>query len=180
MAQGGTSDADQDDDEQIIGYAILGEEIAGPHIVQVQVSPAIPAEGILRFAVRIRNAETGEDVDGAIVRVFGTPSEKGERQYSPALNSPFDPTFYLAQLEFEDAGIWAVDIEVESELGSGTTVLSLQVISRTRGATGLGWGTALYFLTTLALIGGGLWLWHSSKKARRGQAQKSLKSQKLQ
>jgi hypothetical protein len=162
-AQGG----DSTEEEQIVGYVILGEEIAGPHIVQVQVSPGAPLEGIVRFAVRVMDLETGEDVDNAIVRVFGTPSEQGEKQYSPALNSPFDPIFYLSQLEFEGAGIWAIDVEVDSELGSGTTVLSLRVNSRTRGAIGSGWGTVLYLIVTLAFVAGGTWLWYSSKKARQ-------------
>ena len=158
---------DDDPPEQIVGYVILGEDIAGPHIVQVQVSPGAPRAGIVRFAVRVLDLETGEDVDGAIVRVFGTPSEQGEKQYSPALNSPFDPTFYLSQLELENAGIWAIDVEVESELGTGSTVLSLRVNSRTRGAVENTWGTALFLLVTMAFVGGGAWLWYSSKKARQ-------------
>ena len=183
MAQDGTPDGNQDNDEQIIGYGILGEGAAGPHFVRVQVSPAAPKEGILRFAVRVRDLETGEDVDSAIVRIFATPAEQGQKQFSPALNSPFDPIFYLAQMELEDAGIWAIDIEIESELGFGTTVLSLRLGPRTRGATGAAWGTALYLLVSLAFVGGGTWLWYSSKKARQRQRsqmpQKSRKSQKL-
>ena len=177
MAQDGTPAGDPDDSQQITGYVFLGEEIAGPHIVQVQVSPAAPKEGILRFAVRVREQETGEDIDDAIVRIFGTPSERGEKQYSPALNSPFDPVFYLAQLEFDNAGIWAVDIEVESEFGFGTTVLSLRVNSRTRGAAGSGWGTVLFAIASLAFVSGGLWLWYSSNKARRRQSRESRRPQ---
>ena len=161
-------EGDEDDDQEIVGYVILGEETAGSHLIQVQVSPGAPQEGIVRFAIRIRDPQTGEDLDDAIVRVFGTPSERGERQYTPALNSPFDPIFYLAQLELENAGIWAIDVEVESELGSGVTVLSLQVNSRTRTLTGSGWGTALFALVSFVFIGGASWLWYSSKKARQG------------
>lgn len=167
-AQDGAQDGTQDS-EAIVGYVILGEETAGPHTVQVQVSPAAPRAGISRFAVRVRDSKTGQDIDDAIVRIFGTPSERGEKQYSPALNSPFDPVFYLAQLELEHAGVWAIDIEIESGLGIGTTVLSLPVGSRTRSATGTGWGTALFLLVTLAFVGGASWLWYSSKKGRQRQ-----------
>lgn len=160
-------------DGPITGYVILGEETAGPHKVQVQVSPGKPVVGILRFAVRIRNAETGEDIDDAIVRIFGTPSEKGEKQYSPALNSPFDPIFYLAQLELEHAGIWAIDVEIESELGTGTTVMSLRVDPRIRGGSGGVWGTVLFGLIGLAFVGAGTWLWYSSKKARKSRTRAS-------
>ena len=161
-------DGAQEDAEQIVGYVILGEEIAGPYLIQVQLSPGAPQEGIVRFAVRIRDSQTGEDIDDAIVRVFGTPSEQGEKQYTPGLNSPFDPVFYLAQLELENAGIWAIDVEVESELGSGATVLSLRVNPRTRGVTEGNWGTILFLLVSLAFVSGASWLWYSSKKARRG------------
>jgi len=160
-------DGDQDGNEQIIDYVILGEETAGPHLIQVQVSPGNPQVGIVRIAVRIRDPRTGEDIDDAIVRVFGTPSERGEKQYTPALNSPFDPIFYLAQLELENAGIWAIDVEVDSELGSGVTVLSLRMNPRIRGITGSGWGTALFALVSFVFVGGATWLWYSSKKARQ-------------
>ena len=169
VAQDGTPGGPGDEidsDQQITGYVILGEDVAGPHIVQVQVSPGAPREGIVRFAVRVTDRATGDDIDSAVVRVFGTPSEQGEKQYSPALNSPFDPVFYLAQLEFIGAGIWAIDVEVESELGSGTIVFSLRVNPRTRGTIGSGWGTGLYLIVILVFTGGGLWLWYSSKKAR--------------
>ena len=48
-------DGAQEDAEQIVGYVILGEEIAGPYLIQVQLSPGAPQEGIVRFAVRIRD-----------------------------------------------------------------------------------------------------------------------------
>jgi len=158
-------DGGQDDGEQIAGYVILGEEVAGPHIVQVQISPIAPKEGFLRVAVRVRDAETGVDIEDAIVRIFGSPSNQGRRQYSPGLNSPFDPIFYLAQLELAEAGIWAIDVEVETDLGSGSTVLSLEVGSRTRGVVGSAWGTGLFLIVLMGIGSGIFWLWYSSKKA---------------
>ena len=154
------------DAEEIAGYEILGEDLAGRYTVQVQVSPGSPIVGTTRFAVRIRDSDSGDDIDDAIVRIFGTPSEKGEKQYSPALNSPFDPIFYLAQLDFEHAGLWAIDIETETELGAAVTVMSLQVVPRARSGTGNRWGTALFLLVSLALAGGVTWLWISSKRTR--------------
>ena len=158
--------ANAQDAEEIAGYEILGEDLAGRYTVQVQVSPRSPIVGTTRFAVRIRDSDSGDDIDDAIVRIFGTPSEKGEKQYSPALNSPFDPIFYLAQLDFEHAGLWAIDIETETELGAAVTVMSLQVVPRARSGTGNRWGTALFLLVSLALAGGVTWLWISSKRTR--------------
>jgi hypothetical protein len=160
---------DNEDNGAIVGYRILGEAVAGPHTIQLQVSPLAPITGTTRFAVRIRDAETGEDIDDAIVRVFGTPAEKGEKQYTPALNSPFDPVYYLAQLDLEESGLWAIDIEVESELGSGVTVMSIQVGARSRSsATG---GTVIFALISLSFVLGIGWLWYSSKKALKRRAQ---------
>jgi len=155
------------EEEPIVGYAILGEDIAGPYSIQVQVSPPNPIVGITRVAVRVRDAETDEDLPEVFVRVFGTPADEGERQYSPALNSPADRTFYLSQLDLETAGQWAIDVEVESDLGQGSTVMPVIVQSRVRSGSGNGWGTALFVLISLSFVGGALWLWHSSKQALR-------------
>lgn len=153
------------EEEPIVGYAILGEDIAGPYSIQVQVSPPNPIVGITRVAVRVRDAETDEDLPEVFVRVFGTPADEGERQYSPALNSPADRTFYLSQLDLETAGQWAIDVEVESDLGQGSTVMPVIVQSRVRSGSGNGWGTALFVLISLSFVGGALWLWYSSKQA---------------
>jgi len=157
------------DNDAIVGYRILGEEIAGPHRIQLQVSPVAPIRGTTRFAVRVRDAETGEDIDGATIRVFGTPAEKGKKQYTPALNSPFDPVYYLAQLDLEDAGLWAIDIEVDSELGSGITVMSIQVAER--GRTSTAGGNVLFVLISLSFVAGIGWVWYSSKKALKRRDQ---------
>jgi hypothetical protein len=117
----------------------------------------------------VRDTATGEDVDDAFVRVFGTPSEKGERQYSPALNSPVDPVYYLSQLDLEHPGLWAIDVEVESPLGTGTIVMSIQIVER--GRTGNGWATALFVLVLLSFVFGISWVWYSSKQALKRRDQ---------
>lgn len=159
------SKAHAQESEAIVGFRIVGESVAGPYKIELQVSPEEPIAAIVRFAVRVRDAATGEDVDDAIVRVFATPSEKGERQFSPALNSPADPVYYLAQLDVDFPGIWAIDVEVQSELGNGSTVMSIEVDSRGRSVTGNGWGQALFALVSLSFAIGIGWLIYSSKKA---------------
>ncbi len=164
----------QDDAEvPIVGYRILDESAAGPHTIQLQVSPVAPILGITRFAIRIRDTETGEDVSDAKVSILASPSEKGEAQYSLALNSPADRTYYLAQLDMETSGIWAVEVIAESDLGAGTTVMSVQVSDRGRSGTGNDWGQALFGLVTLSFVVGIGWVWYQSKQAlkRRDQQQ---------
>jgi hypothetical protein len=165
--------AQDQENEPIVGYRIIGEETAGPYTVEVQVSPPAPYAGIVRFAVRVRDTETGEDVEDAIVRVFVTPSEKGEKQYSPGLNSPVDPVYYLSQLDADYPGLWAVDVEVESELGEGSTVMSIQVGDRGRGGDGNAGGQALFALVTLSFVIGIGWVWYQSKKALKRRDQQS-------
>ena len=158
-------------EEAIVGYRILGESQAGSHMIQLQVSPVTPIVGTSRFAVRVRDAATGEDIDDAKVTLLGSPAEQGEAQYTLVLNSPVDPVFYLSQLDLESEGLWALEVGVETELGTGTTVMSVQIEPRRRDGTGNGWGTALFALVTLSFAVGIGWVWYSSKKAikRRGQ-----------
>ena len=163
------------DNEEIVGYTIVGEDPVGPHTVQLQVSPVSPIVGTSRFAIRVRDKVTGVDVDNAFVRVYATPSEKGKKQYSPALNSPFDPIFYLAQLDLEHAGVWAIDVEVDSELGSGRTVMSIHVQPRQRSGVGNDWGSGLFILVTLAFVLGISWVAYSSKKALRQRAEQKMR-----
>ena len=164
-------DSQTDDDIAIVGYRMIGDDAVGPYTIQVQVSPVTPFPGISRFAVRVRDAETGEDISDAIVRIFATPSEKGEKQYSPALNSPFDKVFYLAQLDVEQPGLWAIDVEVESDLGNGATVMSILVSDRSRSAESGAAGQALFAMVTLSFVIGVSWIWYSSKKALKRRDQ---------
>jgi hypothetical protein len=158
-------------EEAIVGYRILGESQAGSHMIQLQVSPVTPIVGTSRFAVRIRDAATGEDITDAKVTLLGAPAEHGEAQYTLVLNSPVDPIFYLSQLDLETEGLWALEVGVETELGTGTTVMTVQVDSRGRDGTGNGWGTALFSLISLSFVAGIGWVWYSSKKALKRRDQ---------
>jgi hypothetical protein len=157
--------AQDQNEEAIPGYRILDESQAGAHLIQLQVSPITPIVGTSRFAVRVRNAETGEDIDNANVTLLGSPAESGEAQYTLVLNSPIDPVFYLSQLDLEVSGLWALEVGVETELGTGTTIMSVEIESRGRDGTGNGWGTALFVLVTLSFAVGIGWVWYSSRKA---------------
>ena len=81
--------------------------------------------------------------------------------------------FYLAQLEIEHSGVWAIDVEVESELGNGATVMSILVADRNRSAESGAAGQALFALVTLSFIVGVSWVWYSSKKALKRRDRKS-------
>jgi hypothetical protein len=89
------------------------------------------------------------------------------------LNSPVDPTFYLSQLKMETAGVWAIDVRVESDLGDGTTIMSALVSERGRSGSSNLWGQALFGLVALSFVVGITWVWYSSKKALKRRDQQS-------
>ena len=175
LGTAGHASAQDHDEEPIVGYRILDESEAGPFTIQLQISPVAPIVGISRFAVRVRDTATGEDIPDAKVTILGSPAEHGEAQYTLVLNSPVDPTFYLAQLEMETAGVWAIDVGVESELGKGSTIMTTVVAERGRSGTGNGWGQSLFILVSLSFASGIGWIWYSSKKAlkRRDELRRS-------
>ena len=69
------------DNEEIAGYTIVAEDPAGPHTVQLQVSPASPIVGTSRFAVRVRDKVTGVDVDNAFVGYTRHLQKKGRNNF---------------------------------------------------------------------------------------------------
>ena len=139
---------------------------AGPYNVKITQSPARPIVGTLRVIVEPVDAETGLPVGNALIRVFGTPPEDGERQFSPALNSPTDRTLYFGQVQLEDAGVWTLDIEIDGPLGRAVAIAQTTINERARSGAGTLVGTILFVLISAGFVGGGTWLWYSSKRAR--------------
>ena len=148
----------------------LFEGPSGPYTVKVTQSPPDAIVGSVRIIVEPVETATGEPVTDAIVRVFGNPSEEGERQYSPALNNPRDPSFYIAQLELEDAGEWIIEVEVDAEPGRTVVFGPTTIRERARSGSSTLVGTILFILISVGFVGSGLWLWFSSKKARARKA----------
>ena len=157
--------AAQDEDEVSHG-TVLFDDTAGEYGLRIRQLPESPIVGTLQVIVEPVNASTGEPVTDALVRVFATPSEEGERQYSPALNFPSDRSIYFAQLELEHPGTWTIDVEIDGPLGREIAITETSIRSRSRSGDNIILGTALFTLVTVAFAGGGLWVWYSSKKAR--------------
>lgn len=140
---------------------------AGPYDVRISQSPARAVVGSLRIVVEPVDAQTGLPVENALVRVFGTSPEGGERQYSPGLNSPSNRRLYFSQVVLEDEGVWTIDVEIDSPLGRSIAIAQTTINGRARSSNGAFLGTALFVLVTSGFAGGGIWLWHSSKTARK-------------
>ena len=149
-------------------YVIMSDEVVANYRVTVHQSPERVIIGTLTYAVQIRLAADDSFVDDAIVRVYGTPSEHGNRQVAPALNTPDQPEYYLGRLEVEEAGVWAIDVVVEHpEHGYANATLAVEVFERSRGGSNLALGTTLWVLVSLAFIGAVAYLLHSARQTRR-------------
>ena len=149
-------------------YVIMSDEVAGNYRVTVHQSPERVIIGTLTYAVQVRLAEDDSFVDDAVVRVYGTPSEHGNRQVAPALNTPDQPEYYLGRLEVEEAGVWAIDVVVEHpEHGYANVTLPVEVFERSRGGSNLALGTTLWVLVSLAFIGAVAYILYSARQTRR-------------
>ena len=149
-------------------YIIASDEVAGPYRLTVHQSPERVIVGTLTYAVQVRLANDDSFVDDAIVRVYGTPSDRGERQVAPALNNPAEPEYYLGRMEVEEHGVWAIDIVVEHPIhGYASTALALEIHERSRGGDNLVLGTTLWVLVSLAFIGAVGYLLYAARKTRQ-------------
>lgn len=149
-------------------YVIAADEVAGPYRLTVHQSPERVIVGTLTYAVQVRLADDDSFVDDAIVRVYGTPSERGERQVAPALNTPAEPEYYLGRMEVEEQGVWAIDVTVDhDEHGYASTALALEIHERSRGGSNLVLGTTLWVLVSIAFIGAVAYLLYAARRTRR-------------
>ena len=148
-------------------YEIVADENVGNYRVIVHQSPERVIVGTLTYAVQVHNRETDANVPDAIVKVYATPSEHGERQVAPALNSPVDREYYVGRLEIEEKGVWAIDVVVEHpELGDATLILATEVFDRARGGSNLFLGTILWVFVSIGFAGAVFYLVRKSKRAK--------------
>ncbi len=146
---------------------VIFDDVTGPYHVKITQAPARAIVGTVQLIVEPTDAETGLPVVNALVRIFGTPPEEGDRQYSPGLNSPTDRTLYFGKLELEDAGVWTFDVEIDGPQGRAIAIAQSTINDRARSGSSTLIGTVLFFLISGAFVGVGFWLWLTSKKARR-------------
>lgn len=146
---------------------VIYDDVTGPYRVKVTQSPARAIVGTLQLIVEPTDAATGQPVENALVRIFGNPPEKGERQFTPGLNSPIDRTLYFGLLELEHAGVWTIDVEIDADQGRALAIAQATIHERARSGSATVIGTILFILISGAFVGAGTWLWYTSKRARR-------------
>lgn len=156
-------------------YVVASDEVAGNYRITVHQSPERVIIGTLTYAVQVRLADGDSFVDDAVVRVYGTPSERGNRQVAPALNTPDEPDYYLGRLEIEESGVWAIDVVIEHpEHGYANATLAVEVFERSRGGSNLALGTALWVLVSFAFLGAVAYLLYSARRTKRKISEQQL------
>ncbi len=149
-------------------FVPIADENAGPYRLIVQQSPERVILGTLAISVQVHDVESDASIPDAIVRIYGTPAEHGNRQVAPALNSPQDREYYVGRLEVEETGVWAIDVAVEHpEYGAANLTLAAEVFNRSRGGSNLLFGTILWILVSLVFIGV---VWHLVRSSRKTRA----------
>jgi hypothetical protein len=149
------------------GARELFRETVEPFELALSVEPAEVVAGFIHLSVTVLVAGESTPVASAVVNVIGTDSQ-GAALQSRAVSEPSRPGIYDANLSMEPGGLWTVTVEVSKDgLGSASHEVSLVVGNLPLSA---GWaGTFLWFLTTAALVGGGIYLWRRSRGALSGR-----------
>jgi hypothetical protein len=149
------------------GARELFRETVEPFELALSVEPAEVVAGFIHLSVTVLVAGESTPVVGAVVNIVGTASD-GSALQSRAVSEPSRPGIYDANLSMEPGGLWTVTVEVSKDgLGTATHEVSLTVGNLPLSA-GLV-GTLLWFLTTAALLGGGIYLWRRSRTALSGR-----------
>lgn len=148
-------------------FVLVEEQDAGGYHVKVWQSPERLVVSSVQLIVELTNVETGAVIDDAIVEVYGTPSEEGERQVGPALNSPATPRYYQANIVLEHAGLWAFDVDIDGPHGTERVTFSAEVQERARAGTSIALGSLIFGLVMAAFMSGVGYLWWSGRRNRR-------------
>lgn len=110
----------------------LENERVGPYVLRVVTSPNPPQVETLYVEVRVHDAESGDLVRDAAVRVQAWPLNAGDTQLEAIATHDFAPisSDYAAHLRVPQAGDWMIEIHVDSPAGPASISFQEHVISR--------------------------------------------------
>src|SRR6266852_6804373 len=92
---------------------------AGPYHLEVSTDPSPIPIGPAKVRVHVTDS-AGKDVTGAQVRVLTQmPGMAMGEQPEPAVPEPGHPGMYTAPANFQMAGRWGINIQVDGPQGSG-------------------------------------------------------------
>jgi hypothetical protein len=137
----------------------------GPYLVSISPGSIRPYVGEEVVIVTVLDAANSEPVPGAKVIIRTRNETKGTKGFALALNSPATPQWFKAAVILDTPGVWQLTAEISSALGEVAVDLpSVQIINaQPRALSGL----LVYGLVLAAIVGGGTYLWRSSRSAIR-------------
>ena len=138
----------------------------GSYEIIVAILPEEPVVGTVHFSVTPLDAVTLLPVTDSEIVIVANDSGGEPTYQTRALNTPKSPQHYEANITFESAGRWTLEIEVKSDdLGEVTVTVPLNVGEQSITPGGSG---AVVFLVLLAVLAGGaVYVWHSARRQRR-------------
>ena len=135
----------------------------GLYEIIVAVQPEVPVVGSVHVTVTPLDAETSAPVASAEVVVTASDAEGRAAYQVRAVNSPASPRYYDANITFERAGSWTLQVEVGSDdLGRATVFVPLQV-GESPLAPGIA-GTVVWLAIIAVLVGGALLIWRAASR----------------
>ena len=146
--------------------------VAGGFYVALEVQPVRPIVGSVHISVIPHETATSRPVLDAAITVYAI-DEDGEPVYkAPALLTPgsneTSPPYYDANITFRSPGDWVLRVQLEHEsIGPATLDTPLR-IGRQPLLPGAE-GTVVFVLATGAIVGGVIYLWARSRRARRSE-----------
>jgi hypothetical protein len=150
-----------------LGEVLEIDGISGPYEIKAFVSPAIPTLGSAKAFVRVNNAQTGNPVSDADVRITITGSNTNSSGWVIALNSPDNPETYSTEINFQHPGKWLLNFQVTSVIGIGHLDTTIEVPPSPRSGSGI----VIWLLILIALGAITLRIWWGTKVTARARRQ---------
>ena len=144
--------------------------VAGGFYVELEVQPVRPIVGSVHISIIPHETATSRPVLDAVITVIAL-DEDGEPVYkAPALLTPgsdeTSPPYYDANITFRRPGDWVLRVQLGHEsIGPASLDAPLR-IGRQALLPGVE-GTIVFVLAIGAIVGGVIYLWARSRRARR-------------
>jgi hypothetical protein len=128
---------------------------AGPYQIDVVASASNLSLGSVQYLVRVYDAQTGQPMYDARVLIRARHIDIDEEGWANALNTPVSPAEYTARVELDSPGVWAISVDVSSDLGRVEVEVPPQTVPAPSQSTA---GGLVFIGVFVVLIAGGAYL----------------------
>ena len=138
----------------------------GPYLIAIAPDNIRPYIGDHIIIATVLDGATNTPISHARVLIKTHNKTTQEEGWAIALNSPVTPQWFKASVSLDTPGIWALRVEIESDLGLITVPLPNVTINSPERQLG---GSIIYGLVLLTIIGVVIYLWRSTKRLSNSQ-----------